>query len=110
MSAQSYARWFSNIRLSDIPEVGGKTASLGELYAMLAAEGVRVPEGFALTARAYRDALTTAGIEDELHRLGRVGVDNERSLEERDVDRLEELRTWASSRVGRSGLQSSSLR
>jgi len=69
MPTQSYVRWFSNIRLSDVPEVGGKTASLGELYAMLAAEGVRVPEGFALTARAYRDALTTAGIEDELHSL-----------------------------------------
>jgi pyruvate,water dikinase len=50
MPAQSYIRWFSDIRLSDVPEVGGKTASLGELYAMLAAEGVRVPEGFALTA------------------------------------------------------------
>ena len=69
MPAQSYVRWFSDIRLSDVAEVGGKTASLGELYAMLAAEGVRVPEGFALTARAYRDALTAAGIEDELRRL-----------------------------------------
>src|SRR6516165_11957179 len=69
MSAQSYVRWFSDIRLTDVPEVGGKTASLGELYAMLAAEGVRVPEGFALTARTYRDALTTSGIENELRRL-----------------------------------------
>ena len=69
MSAQSYVRWFGDIRLSDVPEVGGKTASLGELYAMLAAEGIRVPEGFALTARAYRDALTEAGVEDELRRL-----------------------------------------
>ena len=69
MPAQSYVRWFSDIRLSDVPEVGGKTASLGELYAMLAAEGVRVPEGFALTARAYRDALAAAGIENELRRL-----------------------------------------
>ena len=57
MPTQSYVRWFSDIRLRDVPEVGGKTASLGELYAMLAREGVRVPEGFALTARAYRDAL-----------------------------------------------------
>jgi len=69
MPSQSYVRWFSDFRLGDVAEVGGKTASLGELYAMLAAEGVRVPEGFALTARAYRDALTTAGIEDELYRL-----------------------------------------
>src|SRR6516165_10409551 len=69
MPEQSYVRWFSDISLSDVPEVGGKTASLGELYAMLAAEGVRVPEGFALTARAYRDALAAAGIKDELRRL-----------------------------------------
>src|SRR6516164_3981419 len=69
MPAQSYVRWFSDIRLSDVPEVGGKTASLGELCAMLAADGVRVPEGFALTARAYREALTTAGIDGELRRL-----------------------------------------
>src|SRR6516164_10566141 len=69
MPAQSYVRWFSDISLSDVPEVGGKTASLGELYAMLAREGVRVPEGFALTARAYRDALAAAGVEDELRRL-----------------------------------------
>jgi pyruvate,water dikinase len=67
MSAQSYLRWFDDIRLSDVPSVGGKNASLGELYAMLAAEGVRVPEGFALTAPAYRDAV--AGVEDELRRL-----------------------------------------
>jgi pyruvate, water dikinase len=69
MTVQSYVRWFGDIRLSDVPAVGGKNASLGELYAMLAAEGVRVPEGFALTARAYRDALAGTGIEDELRRL-----------------------------------------
>jgi len=69
MPTQSYVRWFSDIRLSDVPEVGGKTASLGELYAMFAAEGIRVPEGFALTARAYRDALAGAGVEGELRHL-----------------------------------------
>ena len=69
MTVLSYVRWFGDIRLSDVPAVGGKNASLGELYAMLAAEGVRVPEGFALTARAYRDALAAAGVEDELRRL-----------------------------------------
>jgi pyruvate, water dikinase len=69
MSAQSYVRWFGNIRLKDVPAVGGKNASLGELYAMLAAEGVRIPEGFALTAQAYRDAFAQADAWDELHRL-----------------------------------------
>ena len=69
MSAQSYVRWFGDIRLKDVPEVGGKTASLGELYSTLAADGVEVPDGFALTARAYRDALAAAGAWDELRRL-----------------------------------------
>ncbi len=66
MSAQSYVRWFSDLRLKDVPSVGGKTASLGELYALL---GGRVPEGFALTAQAYREALAEAGVEGELRRL-----------------------------------------
>ena len=47
-----YVRWFSDVRLTDIAEVGGKNASSGELSAMLAADRGKVPEGFALTARA----------------------------------------------------------
>src|SRR6201998_2421147 len=66
MSAKSCVRWFDDIRLTDVPAVGGKTASLGELYSLL---GARVPEGFALTAAAYRDALGEAGAWDELRRL-----------------------------------------
>jgi pyruvate, water dikinase len=64
-----YVRWFDDIRLKDVPEVGGKTASLGELHALLAADGGRVPDGFALTAEAYRDALTAAGAWQELRKL-----------------------------------------
>jgi pyruvate, water dikinase len=69
MPGKRYVRWFSDVRLKDIAEVGGKNASLGELYAMLAADGGRVPEGFALTARAYREALAVAGAWSELRRL-----------------------------------------
>jgi pyruvate,water dikinase len=61
-------RWFRDIGLRDVASVGGKTASLGELY-RLADAGVRVPNGFALTADAYRDAQTAAGAWDALHRL-----------------------------------------
>ena len=66
MSAKSCVRWFDDIRLTDVPAVGGKTASLGELYSLL---GARIPEGFALTAAAYRDALAEAGVWEELRRL-----------------------------------------
>ncbi|HEY7578846.1 MAG TPA: phosphoenolpyruvate synthase [Acetobacteraceae bacterium] len=62
-------RWFASLRLEDVPLVGGKTASLGELYGELAAAGIRVPNGFALTADAYRDALTAADAWPKLHAL-----------------------------------------
>jgi pyruvate,water dikinase len=66
MAAQSHIRWFSELRLADVSEVGGKTASLGELRSLL---GAAIPDGFALTAGAYRDALAAAGAEPELRRL-----------------------------------------
>jgi pyruvate,water dikinase len=62
-------RWFASLGIADVPEVGGKNASLGELYSRLGAAGVRVPNGFALTAGAYRQALTDAGAWDRLHTL-----------------------------------------
>ena len=64
-----YIRSFLEIGLHDVGLVGGKTASLGELYSTLASEGVAVPNGFAVTADAYRDALLQPGIAGELHRL-----------------------------------------
>jgi pyruvate,water dikinase len=47
--------------VDDVPEVGGKNASLGELYRALTPLGVSIPNGFAVTAQAYRDTLTAAG-------------------------------------------------
>ena len=69
MSQSEYVRWFSDIRLEDVALVGGKNASLGELYSALSALGIRVPNGFAITAKAYRDALTAANAWDLLHSL-----------------------------------------
>jgi pyruvate, water dikinase len=69
MSTQGYVAWFADLRLKDIPSVGGKNASLGELYSTLAAGGIAVPDGFALTAAAYRDTLGQAGAWEELRRL-----------------------------------------
>src|SRR3974390_173613 len=62
-------RWFKNIRLENVGLVGGKNASLGELYSSLSDHEVRVPNGFVLTAQAYRDALTQAGAWERLHEL-----------------------------------------
>ncbi len=58
-----YIRRFSEIGIDDIPVVGGKNASLGELYRELAAEKILVPDGFAITADAYRFFLHEAGLE-----------------------------------------------
>ena len=53
----SSIRWFEEIGIEDIPLVGGKNASLGEMYRELAPQGVQVPNGFAITADAYREFL-----------------------------------------------------
>ena len=55
-----YIRWFSELGLADVPQVGGKNASLGEMYRELTPQGVRVPNGFAITAEAYRHVLDQA--------------------------------------------------
>ena len=72
-----YIAWFRDIRLADLPRVGGKNASLGELYGELAAAGVRVPNGFAVTADAYSALLDQAGL-----RAGVAGLLDEVSGED----------------------------
>ena len=57
MASSNVVRWFKELGIGDVPSVGGKNASLGELYTALTAEGIRVPNGFALTAEAYRTEL-----------------------------------------------------
>ncbi len=61
-----YIRWFEDVRNEDVPLVGGKNASLGEMYSELSTEGVKIPDGFAVTAGAYWYVVNTAGILDEL--------------------------------------------
>jgi pyruvate, water dikinase len=68
-SSPGYLRWFENIGLEDVPLVGGKNASLGELYCKLSSQRVCVPNGFALTVRAYYDALQRAETWKALHAL-----------------------------------------
>ncbi len=61
-STPMFIRWFSEIMLSDVPLVGGKNASLGEMYRNLSGAGVRVPNGFAITADAYRHFMHATGL------------------------------------------------
>ena len=91
MPIKDHVRWFSDIRLSDVAAVGGKNASLGELYSSLSKEGVRVPNGFALTAEAYRDALTSRNAWEPLHQLldvidkRRIEVLAKRAIKAREI-------------------------
>jgi pyruvate,water dikinase len=66
----NYIRWFKNLSMEDLPEVGGKNASLGEMCQTLTELGVRVPDGFALTAPAYTAALDGLGLQGEGEGLG----------------------------------------
>ncbi len=52
-----YVAWFENITSADVAKVGGKNASLGEMIRSLKKESIRVPDGFATTAKAYREFL-----------------------------------------------------
>jgi pyruvate, water dikinase len=64
-----YVRFFEEIGIDDVPLVGGKNASLGEMYRSLSSQGVRVPNGFAITARAYRYVLESANGWNALHEV-----------------------------------------
>ncbi|NOY16647.1 MAG: phosphoenolpyruvate synthase [Gammaproteobacteria bacterium] len=65
---ENYIRWFEKLGIEDIPLVGGKNASLGEMYRELTPQGVKIPNGFAITADAYRYMLDKAGAWDALHK------------------------------------------
>jgi pyruvate,water dikinase len=68
MSKQAnYIRWFNELTIDDIPLVGGKNASLGEMYRELTPQGIQIPNGFAVTAEAYRYVLDQADGWDKLH-------------------------------------------
>jgi len=91
MSKQPYVIWFEQLGIQDVPSVGGKNASLGEMIAKLAHLGVRVPGGFATTAQAFRDFLQHNDLEQ---RIGQV-LD---VLDVADVDALsqagKQIRQW----------------
>ncbi len=63
MGDKPFILWFKEIGIQDVPLVGGKNASLGEMYQHLTDKGVKVPNGFAITAAAYQHLLKEAGIE-----------------------------------------------
>lgn len=81
--SNTYTRWFEEMGMDDVAQVGGKNASLGEMYQKLTAQGVRVPNGFAVTAEAYRMVLDENNAWSQLHEV----------LDELDPDNLKDLQT-----------------
>ena len=67
--AQDLVLWLDQIRLDDVPIVGGKNASLGEMIQQLTPKGINVPSGFATTAQAYRQFIQFNDLEDKLRSL-----------------------------------------
>ena len=75
-----FIRFFREIGIEDVPTVGGKNASLGEMYRELTAKNIRIPNGFAIVADAYRMTLDRAGawapLRAALERLDIANVDD----------------------------------
>jgi pyruvate,water dikinase len=81
MSSEAYVLPLEQLRMQDVGDVGGKNASLGEMISQLDHLGVRVPGGFATTARAYRDFLSGGGLAARIEQeLSKVNIDDVRAL------------------------------
>ena len=82
--SRQFILWFDELTIADVGLVGGKNASLGEMYQTLTKKDVRIPYGFAITAYAYRYLLEKTGIEREMRSVLRgLNVKNVRNLAER---------------------------
>jgi pyruvate,water dikinase len=86
-----YVVWFHALGMKDVRRVGGKNASLGEMIARLSDAGVRVPNGFATTAFAYREFLRQDGLAERIDALlARLDVEDIHALKEAGAT----LRQW----------------
>ena len=91
MQRGKYVIPFSQLRMTDVESVGGKNASLGEMLSQLSAAGVRVPDGFATTAEAFRLFLDHGKLRERIaQRLASLKVDDVRAL----ATAGEEIRGW----------------
>ncbi len=78
-----FIMWFEEIGIEDIPYVGGKNASLGEMYQNLGKKAVKIPYGFAITANSYRYILEKSGVKNEIKKILK-------DLDTHDMDQLAE--------------------
>jgi len=91
MQPGAYVVPFGQLRMTDVEAVGGKNASLGEMLSQLEATGIRVPDGFATTAQAFRDFLDAGGLRQRIAAaLDALDVDDVRALAKTGAD----IRSW----------------
>ena len=91
MKEQQRVIAFDRLRMSDVERVGGKNASLGELISQLHASGIRVPDGFATTAFAFREFLEASGLKERIDQsLSALDVDDVKAL----ARTATEIRGW----------------
>ncbi|MDX1729482.1 MAG: PEP/pyruvate-binding domain-containing protein, partial [Pseudoalteromonas tetraodonis] len=88
---QEYVLWYQELGMQDVPRVGGKNASLGEMISNLANAGVQVPGGFATTSDAFNEFLEQSGLNAKIHDiLDTLDVDDVNTLAKVGAD----IRQW----------------
>src|SRR3989339_1210036 len=65
----SNIRWFKELTIKDVPKVGGKNASLGEMYQKLTKKGILIPNGFSVTAEAYHYFLRQTKVDKKIREI-----------------------------------------
>jgi pyruvate,water dikinase len=92
----AFVLWFNGLGIEDVPLVGGKNASLGEMYRNLTRKKVNVPNGFAVTAYAYRYLLEKAGIKEDIKKILKgLNTSNMKNLADRGHKVRETIRNAA---------------
>jgi len=83
----NYIKFFSEVGIEDVPEVGGKNASLGEMYQALSSTGVKVPNGFATTSTAYWKFIEHNQLKETIyHKLDELDITNIEALNRTGAD------------------------
>lgn len=79
----TYIRWLENLDNNDVPVVGGKNASLGEMLRGLKGAGIQVPDGFATTAEGYRQYIQENSLQEKIGRQRemKAGLQSDESRE-----------------------------
>jgi len=89
---ENFVKWYSEVGIADVPSVGGKNAALGEMYSNLVPLGVGIPDGFALTADAYRHFFKKTGLDNKIKEiLSDLDTKNIRNLQVRGKKVREEI-------------------